>query len=1646
MQVKSRITNSNRAPIGLAICIATLVSLFPTARAQSYLTQVGYTTFSTKLPVELGYFDAATGDLHIEIPLGTWPQRGGHTFTAALVYDSRIWYINNNTWTPTNIPNSWAGWRLVTDPALGGSTTYKTTTGTCECPEPPCHTQEYYHVYSNFTWTDPYGTVHTFPINTAKDPWGCWGDQSSDSEYANDSTGYYMRVTNYTTISSITTPDGTRVYPGFEDSNGNYFSTDSGGNVIDTLGRKPVTTTTNCNGNSSQICFTILNAEGGTSTYTVTTENVTISSAFGQSGVSEWSGADTMWKSISLPDGTSYQFTYDTGGSGTYGELTGITLPTGGTIGYGYKTYIDAFGINNRWLNTRTSAGNTWTYVLMKDTSCVSGYSFCQQTNVIAPNDDEIQYYFDSNTGSNGSWLANQIDFYGGAQYKSITTTWTSTTDYAQQLSVTSRFLDAPSPYPTQTVQYSYVSSAIPLISKISEWNYYPSGSQPSTADRVTNISYYMGHPTTTTVTNGAGTQTVSETSVTYDAYGSNGLTSVTGVVQHDDTNYGIGNTARGNPTQIERCATFSGSNCSTWLPAGMTYDTTGQVTSSSDPAGTPTTMTYSDNFYNDNGANPPSAYTPPGPTNAYLTKITSLLGSETLGYYYSTGQEAFDTDQNGATTYFHFQDLFNRDTSVYVPGGGWTLWQYSTTERDQYVGISTATASSSCGSLCRHNLESVDGLARVTTNALVNDPSGEDTTTTAYDSNGRVLSISNPYRSTSDPTYGLETYTYDGINRAITTTHPDGNSVSTYYGSAAGTHGGITSQLCTSGTYGLGYPSLTVDEAGFKNERWTDGFGRLIEVDEPDANNSLTLNTCYGYDLNDNLVQVVQGSQTRAFSYDAVSREIQATTPEAGTTYFYFTTSGGSICAGDPSKKCRVVDARGVTTTFSYDALDRLTSKTYSDGTPAANFFYDETTVSVGGWTSPTLTYTKGHLTHSCTAPNANSCQSAQTASAYNYDARGRIVNFWQCSPATCGAASIWQMNYTYDFGDDTTSWSNPYGMTLTYGISAAQRIAQITSSLNDATHPGTLATFTYTPFGTISTLANGCAGSSCKNIQETYTYNNRLQPSVVELGTATSPAANACTVYNYYSSVPSPTSCTTPSQSSTGDNGALFGYYYQDSINSNLAHTAAFTYDPIGRLATAVATGASTYNLTFGYDRYGNMACQTNQNTNGPCPNWTFNGNTNQITTSGFTYDLAGNLTADGTYTYQWNAEERLKSVDNGNQSTTIYDATGGRSERTLPGSAIEYVHDRSGLPVGGATGSNVFNAFVWAMGRMIADYEIDGVHFDHVNEINSVTQATDWIGTTEQEQLLYPWGDSWQNVGFSVHQTFGGLADFDSDNGEYQSRYRAYPTRLGRWLSPDPLGGDADDPQTFNRYSYVLNSPCSFTDAVGLRSCVLRLMVNDPHNVLNATEKQTLENRVQQIFQDASSKLGNGDSLSVQFVDNPSWSTATYSIDVSNSSAQSAPGGDLGATYAPINFDSSTLFPNVIPHGANSYYPDDAFGRLLGTVAAHELGHGLGGFSYMFNGQWWLLGLGSSHPATDPNNLNIMMTGHGSGYTWNSTGAWAAQKLSPSNTFSRPQAQSLFNRCLQRGGDNGAIPVTWVLEVCTTNSEGETHCKFY
>ena len=71
---------------------------------------------------------------------------------------------------------------------------------------------------------------------------------------------------------------------------------------------------------------------------------------------------------------------------------------------------------------------------------------------------------------------------------------------------------------------------------------------------------------------------------------------------------------------------------------------------------------------------------------------------------------------------------------------------------------------------------------------------------------------------------------------------------------------------------------------------------------------------------------------QVRTFAYDGLRRKTSQTLPESGTTTYEYNAHGLLEWQ---------TDALGVTTTYDYDMGHRLTSRSYTDSTPAVSFLY---------------------------------------------------------------------------------------------------------------------------------------------------------------------------------------------------------------------------------------------------------------------------------------------------------------------------------------------------------------------------------------------------------------------------------------------------------------------------------------------------------------------------------------------------------------------------------------------------------------------------------------------------------------------------------------------------------------------------------
>ncbi|MFQ5904177.1 MAG: RHS repeat domain-containing protein, partial [Candidatus Binatia bacterium] len=88
----------------------------------------------------------------------------------------------------------------------------------------------------------------------------------------------------------------------------------------------------------------------------------------------------------------------------------------------------------------------------------------------------------------------------------------------------------------------------------------------------------------------------------------------------------------------------------------------------------------------------------------------------------------------------------------------------------------------------------------------------------------------------------------------------------------------------------------------------------------------------------------------------------------------------------------------------------------------------------------------------------------------------------------------------------------------------------------------------------------------------------------------------------------------------------------------------------------------------------------------------------------------------------------------------------------------------------------------------------------------------------GTKIGEQNHYPFGEAWNPSGTTTKWQFTSY-ERDTESSLDYAMFRYDSSRLGRFLTPDPLAGSIANPQSLNRYAYVLNDPVNLIDPLGL-----------------------------------------------------------------------------------------------------------------------------------------------------------------------------------------------------------------------------------
>jgi RHS repeat-associated protein len=540
----------------------------------------------------------------------------------------------------------------------------------------------------------------------------------------------------------------------------------------------------------------------------------------------------------------------------------------------------------------------------------------------------------------------------------------------------------------------------------------------------------------------------------------------------------------------------------------------------------------------------------------------------------------------------------------------------------------------------------------------------------------------------------------------------------------------------------------------------------------------------------------------TTTYTNDGLGNQSALASPDTGTSGRSFDTAGNLLTS---------TDARGKVTTFTYDALSRVTSIAYESGTPTVNE-YD------GGASG---------------APNAIgrltkiTDESGQTA--YSYDQFGRILSKQQTSVSATGTV-IRQVAYTYNSNGQMVSMTYPSGNRVSYAYDAAGHVNQMTlnpSDGNGGTDTSTttilLDQITYAPFGAAQSWTWGPSTATTPNAySRTFDLDGRM--ATYQLGNPALSVQGVIRTVGYDAA------------------SRITGYSHTGSATAS-AYDQTFGYDGLGRLTSFVnATGSQGY----GYDASGNRTRLSIGSTNYTS---TISSTNNRLTaTTGplpakiNTIDNAGNLIFDGTINYVYSDRGRIKSATKAGLTTAyLYNGLGQRVSKT--GSAVgsggnEFVYDEAGQLIGEYdVAGNVLEETIWFAGApavVLKPSTQSGVTVPLVYYVYADHMDTPRVITDSAGAIVWSWVDADPfgmaqpseapagGASFWFNMRFPGQY-FDRETALHYNYYRDYDPQTGRYIQSDPIGLGGG----INTYAYVGGNPVTLTDSWGLAS--VRICIN-------------------------------------------------------------------------------------------------------------------------------------------------------------------------------------------------------------------------
>ena len=799
------------------------------------------------------------------------------------------------------------------------------------------------------------------------------------------------------------------------------------------------------------------------------------------------------------------------------------------------------------------------------------------------------------------------------------------------------------------------------------------------------------------------------------------------------------------------------------------TYAANGDIISSTDPKGNVFTYNY-DTYGNPINVTGPNGYT------------------ATLGFDARSNLLSF-TDARGNTSNLEY-DILDRLKKIIDP-------------INNNVQVNYDNAGNLVSFINENNETSLAAYDASNRPVEMTDPKGGKTFIT-YDAMDNLKSITNAVGS-------IIKFDYDNRNRLNKITDADGNIATAEYDA----NGNTTAFNLPNGQR----MSLTYDALNRINSV-TDITGNILN---------------FTYDINSNVSNYTNGAgATHTFEYDSLNRIKKVTDPLNNTYQLTYDKNSNIIS---------VKDRNGFTSTYTYDSLDRIKTATDNNGNTVTST-YDAVgnVVSLEDQNNNITNYTYDSLNRvkRTTYPDGRFIE-------YTYDNKwnmiakrltdGTMINFAYDSlnrvvSKTLPGGHIF--NYTYDALGRLLTASNNSG-TVTLAYDALNRITSETYGGRTVNYSYNISGRTQTtvyPDSTVVTKSydsrNRLLSISRNNVvQVSYQYNN--------LGQVISKTfANGITTSYQYDFANRLSNILTASGSIQNSSFTYNNEQQKTSINRLVdpARSEQFTYDNESRLINykrGIIGGSPVTENTYNYDALGN---RTAANLNGTNTTYTSN-NLNQLTNSNngtqninFTYDNNGNITYDGQFHKQYDAEGRLikDSSSPVNIFTYQYDALNRRVQKNMNGNILNYTFSGMKAIEERDNANSILNKTIFAgFLTPVLNEKNNNRYYYHQNEMNSVEAISNEQGKLIEKYDYDVYGkmsiyDSLNNplAGSLAGNRFGFTGQvYDSATGSYKFFFREYNPSTGLFNQRD-LIGYADG---MGMYQYVHDNPANGVDILGL-----------------------------------------------------------------------------------------------------------------------------------------------------------------------------------------------------------------------------------